>query len=299
MTTPLSCIALAILSLLTTGRAHATPPSGPAGSTQEVITWDMELPDGSRIRLAAPSGEAVRIMRKDDSALEVIPFEEAGSGAIRFRIFEATADGRSPERRQQLDELEVVEGLPMRSLAGLTFRLIPAGARPNGGTLEQGLVLSDVVVRWEVVLQDRVVKMAGREGQLTRLRLEGGQELGFVPLLKEPSTDHDQVTFRVFSIRRTETGGEIRKPVESFDAEPGTQYFPQTPLGALIKVSSLERVKRPTERLAAAPLQDGPLAEEPEGLSCCVTCGGVRACGCAVSMDCGECCVPPCCYWEF
>ena len=28
---------------------------------------------------------------------------------------------------------------------------------------------------------------------------------------------------------------------------------------------------------------------------CCVECGGVRACGCAVQGDCGYCCVNPCC----
>jgi hypothetical protein len=28
---------------------------------------------------------------------------------------------------------------------------------------------------------------------------------------------------------------------------------------------------------------------------CCVTCGNVTACGCAVSHDCGSCCVTPCC----
>ncbi|HVI36699.1 MAG TPA: hypothetical protein VM684_10755, partial [Gaiellales bacterium] len=28
---------------------------------------------------------------------------------------------------------------------------------------------------------------------------------------------------------------------------------------------------------------------------CCVECGGIRACGCAVQGDCGYCCVIPCC----
>lgn len=31
------------------------------------------------------------------------------------------------------------------------------------------------------------------------------------------------------------------------------------------------------------------------GDQCCVTCGNVKACACAVQADCGQCCVRPCC----
>lgn len=45
-------------------------------------------------------------------------------------------------------------------------------------------------------------------------------------------------------------------------------------------------------RPAAFTFTSFPRAQQGE---CCVWCGNVRACGCAVVMDCGACCVPPCC----
>jgi hypothetical protein len=45
-------------------------------------------------------------------------------------------------------------------------------------------------------------------------------------------------------------------------------------------------------RPAAFTFSSMPRATQNE---CCVTCGNVRACGCAVLMECGACCVAPCC----
>ncbi|HEV7503526.1 MAG TPA: hypothetical protein VGS07_01305 [Thermoanaerobaculia bacterium] len=32
------------------------------------------------------------------------------------------------------------------------------------------------------------------------------------------------------------------------------------------------------------------------GGKCCLICGGMTSCGCAVDSECGSCCVPPCCF---
>lgn len=267
------------------------PPRAAAGGSGAVITWELELSGGLRARLSAVEGEAVEITRQDGSILKMIPRRGAGQ-SIRFDLEEVGPQGEKSRRRIDQVQAEPGESALSSVIADLNLRLIDAG-RPAGdreaGTAAPSPPLR--LIRWNLTFQDgRVANLIAMEGDIVSVKLSDGRRFGFLPEVKDEATG--EVSFRVFSITSTKGSRPALREVESFRLAAGAEYFPASLAQSLIKVSGVERVDPANFKQEISP--DPGVVE----LNCCLTCGGTRVCGCAVSMDCGDCCVPPCCAFE-
>lgn len=108
----------------------------------------------------------------------------------------------------------------------------------------------------------------------------------------------DARTFRVTVLRAVDPGAEEPefRTVEVVTATLGTPVALRSPATASVVI---EGTRAP--RLSAARASGWTLASNVPGARsvsqdrCCIRCGSVEACGCAVSHDCGSCCVAPCC----
>lgn len=135
------------------------------------------------------------------------------------------------------------------------------------------------------------------EGGKFRLTFPGGARYAISPV----QTDAAGSSFFITVFRLTgEKESEAAEVVETVRASRGTPV----PLRSLPYVTVvIERVRRTAAQGMDAPggftFASSPrrpalgFAASADG--CCVECGGVIVCGCAVSSKCGRCCVNPCC----
>lgn len=276
------------LSLLQSAAAAQEP----ARQEPRIIKWQVEFADGTRAKLMAPVGETNRVTRQDGSVIAFSPVKDRKTGEIRLRVSEVITDSKKSETLRELALLRISEKAEsVHQVSDFTVKIlpIPADAKPIRNEA-MGLPLSNRMIRWDLTLADgRVVRLAAIEGQLARLRMADGQTFGLVPIVR--GDQEERIEFRLFSVGKRKDSIESLRLVESFGLEEGGEYFPSAWEGSLMKISkaAAQELSAGMEKLYVEPT-------EIDELRCCVGCGGVRACGCAVSMDCGECCVPPCCY---
>jgi hypothetical protein len=263
----------------------------------ELVSWDLELADGVRARLKASVGEIVRLTAQDGSELAFQPFA-AEEGTINIRVFRvSTSKALGREHFEPLETAELRLGSDWSSSqwAGLKMRIAPAAERAGDAEMSKvvGVPLSDLLIHWELTFASgRQAKMIAREGEVVRLKLVYGRSFGFVPVVRD--AERGDISFRMFSIQKVKGVGEKLRFLETFDVQPGGEYFPEALGGSLVKVSSVRRV---TPEDLEFYLKLGESEEVIDG--CCVTCDGTKVCGCAVGMDCGDCCSGICCSREF
>jgi hypothetical protein len=134
------------------------------------------------------------------------------------------------------------------------------------------------------------------EGNGFRMTFNGVGTFEIVPIV----VDEAQGTFRV-TVYRGAVGAETKdlRAVETVNARRGVPVALRSMPSVGLVIEGVRRVapeaqaglvsytlaERATVRIARATMQD----------ECCVTCGRIKACGCAVTGDCGSCCVRPCC----
>jgi hypothetical protein len=131
-----------------------------------------------------------------------------------------------------------------------------------------------------------------REGSRFNLSIDGQGDFALVPVVT--SAERQQITLSVLRVN-----GERVRTVETVTATVGQPAVLRS-LGRTTVV--VERLRMAPRRQAAAGVatfaRNDASARRFAGAfagECCVRCGSVRACGCAVSMDCGSCCSDSCC----
>jgi hypothetical protein len=276
------------------GQAHPSPAA--TDRSPEVVSWEATLDQGTTVKLMAPLGEATRITRPDGSVVVMIPMARLDEGAgIRIKVIDEGKAGHA-KAAASADEIEVRPGGLSSStvVRDLTLRVEESSARSSSQLLERmapsNINLPSHAIQWELMLNDgREIRMVTLNGEMARVRGENGQWLGFGPSVKKDGT----VKFRVFSIQAA-NGCETLRQLETFDVAPSTEFFPRTLSLGRLAVSGVHELA-PSERGLA--LSAAFLGDEPAPTGCCVRCGATTACGCSVGMDCGDCCVPPCCHY--
>jgi hypothetical protein len=294
-----------LVSLATTGASHAAaaekqPAAKPRPGESILVRWQVELSGGVRARLMAVSGDMVQVTRPDGTTVGMTPRvgkTEDTSRSVTFEIYEVFGDPR--KEKQTFRHVDTVEASvdqvvlsPKVTDLSLTLRAIerpkPESAPPTKKAPES---TGPHVVRWSVILPDgRWIKMVAVEGDTASLRLADGRSYGLQPTV----TDEGRVTFRILGGERTKVLGDSTSShlLERFTLEPGAEYFPATLADSLLQIADVREVSR--DELRKMRLE---LPKDEIEAACCVTCGATRACACGVSMDCGDCCVPPCCAW--
>lgn len=304
-------LAAFVFASLVAVSASAVVPAAPAGqqpgpnalaTDTAVIRWQVELSGGVKARLMAQPGEMVQVTRPDGTTIGMLPRVEKSTGAspsVTFEIYEVFGDPRKEKQTfRRLDTIEAhVDELsvsPRVADLNLTLKAVerarpetapPAKERPK----EEGRH----IVRWAVVLADgRWIKMAAVEGDTAFLRLADGRAYGLQPSVG----GNGRVTFAILGAEQTKAIGTApaHPLLERFTVGPGADYFPVALADSLIQISDVRDIPQ-TE---LGKLQLAGSKDEVDG-ACCVTCGQTRACACGVSMDCGDCCVPPCCAYAF
>ena len=271
--------------------AFCEPPRAAASASGEaVITWELELSGGLRARLSAAEGEAVEITRQDGSILKMVPRRSGRS--VRFEVEETDAQKEKSFRRDQI--LAEPGAVALSSvITDLNLRLVHA-SRP--ATESEATAAAPVpfprLIRWTLTFQDgRTAKLIAMDGDMVSVKLSDGRRFGFIPQVIDEAAG--EVSFRVLSINNNKSLKPSLREVESFRLATGTEYFPASLAESLIKVSGVERVD-PRNSKQEITFDPGAFVEA----NCCVSCAGTKVCGCAVSMDCGDCCTPPCCIPE-
>ena len=133
-------------------------------------------------------------------------------------------------------------------------------------------------------------------GEMARLSTSAGLTYGLTPRLTA-----EGVILHLFEISSVGTGGERMRAVDRLQVGPGARaHFGPHPL--LLEAQFAGREAIPAreagspleqctpERVGAPEQAAGPSGPDSACTRCCVTCDGIRACACAVSMSCGSCC---------
>lgn len=296
--TVLVAVALSIAGGLATRPGLAEEPrSAQAGDgSGHVVRWEVEV-DGKKISLASPSGEMARITTEDGSVLGLIPVQQGSDGSVTFKLLDLSSR-KGTERSEVVDEIEARPGTAafssVRTDIALTLlagdRQAPEKAAVPAATVPT-LPLSDLLIRWTLVQPDgREVLLTVREGEVARVGLEG-QWYALAPLVTDRAAG--TVSFRVFRLPKSNAIAGPRL-LEGFELPIGAEHAPSSLAGVRLRLGGVLELQREDPKSAVA-------ASKPDlggvviANGCCVRCGGTEACGCAVSMDCGDCCSPPCC----
>src|SRR5947209_10163926 len=297
MTKSKGVIALAMLGLGVL--AALLPAAGQEPVRQEqpqLVRWRVEFADGTRAKLTAQIGETNRVTRQDGSVIAFSPVRDHKTGQVRLQVSEVVQGQHKSEVMRLLDSVPVDKNAAksLSRIADFTIEIEGAVTpKPRGNGEVSGIPLSNRVIRWELALSDgKISRVAAREGEMARLRTPDGQNFGLVPVVR--GDQFERIEFRLFAVHKIQGAGESLRFLEAFGLENGGEYFPTIWGDRLIKISRAESHEAPVTMEKVASFEP-PV--NPDG--CCVTCGGTRACGCSVSMDCGDCCIPPCCEWVY
>lgn len=182
----------------------------------------------------------------------------------------------------------MVQGLLMLLLGG---GLASGQTTPlNGGAGEATETAVYVTIRVETV-SDEWVRLILRDQQMGTIEiLETGETFGLTP---KTVPDTDEVRVQVLRLREEASGDRHPgAPSETLTAKVGFPSFPATSQLYRIDVESVESRRVPVGGGARpSPLRESGLSSEIEVTDqCCLTCGGVRSCGCFVGASCGSCC---------
>ena len=289
---------LALLGL--GGAAAPSPAAGQEPARQEqpqIVRWRVEFADGTRAKLMAQVGEIDRVTRQDGSVIAFSPVKDLKTGQIRLQISEVVLGPKKSEVMRLLEAIPL-DGSATKSVSRIADFTIetegPLTQKPSARGELTGIPLSNRVIRWEMALSDgKVVRLAVREGEMARLKTPDGQNFGLVPVLRGDRLE--RIEFRLFVVNKVKGAGESLHFLEAFGLEAEGEYFPAVWADRLIKISKAESREVPASMEKLVTESEPPVTVN----GCCVTCGSSKACGCSVSMDCGDCCSPPCCYWVF
>jgi hypothetical protein len=177
-------------------------------------------------------------------------------------------------------------------------------ADPIGVNSKQlGIVSSSGPSRSKVTLEltfdtGAVFRVSQYEGSLIRVE-RNGSTVGMIPHVD--TRNGNQVTATILEgaplnmrdvslLERIAKTGSIELGRESSDLATGGLRVKVAIVAIVYEVSNTgETTKNSRLRLQSDP---GGLGDGPE---CCVTCDGIKVCGCAVDAPCGSCCVSTCC----
>jgi hypothetical protein len=150
-----------------------------------------------------------------------------------------------------------------------------------------------------------VTQLVGKPIRIER----NGSAIAIVPQLEK--SDTDQVTAKIFKMlpggdagkaQLGEAIGELRLPgpnkgsADRRAADGGTADGSLSNIGVKAEVIWISHETDVEESPQIESVSFSPFRSfQGGGGVCCVTCGDTTYCGCAVSMDCGSCCVGVCC----
>jgi hypothetical protein len=272
-----------------------SPQSGDGSG--HVVRWEVEV-DGKKIALASPSGEMARITTQDGLVLGLVPVQGSG-GNVTFRLFDVTMGRNGIERSEAMDEVQAEPGVAAfsKARADIALTLLPGDRQaPDKAAAQagmaQGLPLSDMLIRWTLVQPDgREVLLMVREGEVARVGLEG-QWYALAPLVTDRAAG--TVSFRVFRLSQSKAASGPRL-LEGFELPMGAEHASSSLMGVRLRLGGVLEVPREAPKSAVAASRPNLGDGEVIANGCCLRCGSTEACGCSVSMDCGDCCSPPCC----
>ena len=135
------------------------------------------------------------------------------------------------------------------------------------------------------------------EGQGFRLTFERLASFEIVPVI----VDEARGRFRV-TVYRGPVNSELAdmRAVETVEARLGTPVALRSMPSVGLVIDAVPRAgpqaqgrQAPVAFTGSAPARIARALRQDD--RCCISCGGLVACGCKVSGDCGFCCVAPCC----
>ncbi len=173
----------------------------------------------------------------------------------------------------------------MRGRISLTLALVLLTCSPIYGqeafTVSAKPVAAPEVVELGIELPDQIARVTVIIGQMARYK-KGDLYLGLTPVRRDSG-----LAVQVFVIKNIDVGDgkvhETLKWIETVDLIDDRAFPKSGPPIHLLGTMALE------------PEEKSLLSSKAKPSRCCVTCGEDTACGCAVEMSCGSCCVDPCC----
>ncbi|MFO7693728.1 MAG: hypothetical protein R6V57_11640 [Vicinamibacterales bacterium] len=165
------------------------------------------------------------------------------------------------------------------SAVGLAVCLSGAWGALAGQEASTSAAVPPVVVRLRVVVEPGIpATLALRNGDMGRLTLPDGSRFGLTPVVAAAGS-----FLHVFAIGEGRTpGAETLKQVAKLPLLPDApvRHPVDEPLFEVTLLSTGPSVPEPHS--GAGPMVQSSCTR------CCVTCGGVTACACAVLMECGS-----------
>ena len=164
------------------------------------------------------------------------------------------------------------------SCEGTVFATAPVRLIHGELTLPEGNVMHFSVREGELLL---VRGLLDSSNETVALQVSGSEEAGF-------------------SVRRFGSISEVPEHPEFVD-QGSVRLRPHVSESAILGDLSIKILGTEWRSMDTPPMSTPGRLEGEEALrnvaagSCCVTCGSVTACGCAVSHSCGSCCSDPCC----
>ena len=182
----------------------------------------------------------------------------------------------------------------------LCLSSFPAAAAP--ATSAELAPARDVLATWTLTLpNEQWIRHTSRPGD--RIEIEDG-ELGIrwalVTRLEMPG---EVLLVDIHDLAATD-GTQPARILETVRLEPGTarQVYLARGLDVRFETAGVPLALRgcsTAELSGEGPATASRAIGDPIPSGCCVTCGSTSACGCAVDMGCGSCCMPACCPPEY
>jgi hypothetical protein len=182
--------------------------------------------------------------------------------------------------------------------------LVSIGWGQYGKTSQRGRArtspISDNMVTLKLTLSTgEVVTAVQREGGMVRIDKQGSI-IGLTPKIRDKEDGTiDVAVFRISAIKGP-SGAVVGEGMDLMERLEVRRSLPSKPTASDILQLSIEvegiQVGPSPQALDANRASTRKVGQyAPVGDDCCVTCGGLTACACRVSQDCGSCCSGACC----
>jgi len=158
-----------------------------------------------------------------------------------------------------------------------------------------GVPTGDRIVEADLEYLGKRAHVEVREGELIRIRFQGGYAYVLQPHVSEEG--QDQVEFVIYELATTQEGAEQVREIQRVRVAPGLAGVAATKPPIDIRLAGIRVGVFPS----VAP--EDPSELDPgtlrrifgESSTCCSFCDGVSICACAVQTSCGSCCSDSCC----
>lgn len=153
--------------------------------------------------------------------------------------------------------------------------------------------ISNKSYRIQILLPDgNFVRMTLHEGEMGTITfLSENHTLGFTPI--SSISNPEQVEIRTFLITTRPDGNQTIKSHDSINLVVNGRSMVMDRERSFI--FDLLNVNLNENKASSQTNSLGAVSPAIAPSRCCVTCGIVTACGCAVEMSCGSCCADQCC----